>query len=79
MNMAIEIENIPVQPIKRASRSDDWQDFLSAIKTMEVRQSFLVPQLGSNFRLAMTVAQTLLDKQYITNKTASGVRVGRIK
>lgn len=77
--MAIIIEDIPIQQAKRVPRSDDWQDFLHAVKTMEVGQSFVIPKMASNYRLAIGVAQVLLDRQYITNKTASGCRVGRIK
>lgn len=78
--MAIIIENIPVVQARREPRSDDWQDFLSALKSLNVGQSFVMPKMASNYRLAIGVAQVLLDRRYITtNKIAAGVRIGRIE
>lgn len=75
--MAIKIENVPIT--KRRNFDSEWEEFLLALRDLKIQQSFVVETMPSHFRLAVSIAQVLLGRTYVTSKDKKGRRVGRIK
>ena len=75
--MAIKIENIQVEPVQVARRGEEWNDFLIALRDLQVGQSFVVKTMPSNYRLIVSAAQTLMNRHFISCKVEGGHRIGR--
>ena len=74
--MPIKIEKIKDSG-KRTIQADR-EEFLSIIKNIEVGYSFLLPKLHSYHRATLTIARSLLDRDYATRSCKDGVRVTRV-
>ena len=72
----VKIENKPVQP--RDADAANFQEFVSTLGKLKPGQSFVVEALPANYRSAISVAQTLLGKQFATEKEGDAYRVGLV-
>ena len=74
-----KFENIPVEQFHTCNNGGNWQDFLIGLRDAEVGQSFVAPDFKQNYRLILSVTETLLGKKFRTRKDPDGkVRIGRI-
>ena len=73
--MSIKIENKAVD----GGGDTGFREYVLTLRALEVGQSF-VTKLPSSYRIALSVAQILLDREFVTRKEgASGLRrVGRV-
>lgn len=74
--MALRIENVKVSPFNGRRSKRDYQDFLKALRDLKTGQSFMWA-LSSNDRMAISIVQFLLDRQYVTRKEGETFRIGR--
>lgn len=75
--MAIKIETKPVTN-GNGRDSQKWHEFLVAMKGLKVGQSFLIGEVASNHRLAVTAAKVWLDASFKIVREGKQFRVGRI-
>jgi hypothetical protein len=73
----MKIENKPVQ--QRDIDAKRFQTFVAALGKLKPGQSFLVDALPANYRTAISVAQTLLGRQYATAREGDAYRVGLVE
>lgn len=76
--MAIKIEKKALSANRVGGSKGDWDDFLAAMKSLKVGESFLFPRCESNHRLAMSIAQRWLDARFVTSREEGKFRIGRI-
>lgn len=73
----MKIENKPVQP--RDVDAAGFQEFVATLGKLKPGQSFVVHALPANYRTAISVAQTLLGRQFATAKDGKAYRVGLVE
>lgn len=72
----MKIEDKTITPRKKMDHKFD--DFIRTLKVMDVGQSFIVETIPSNFRIAMTVANVLLGREFVSRKENGKFRIGRV-
>jgi hypothetical protein len=77
--MPVKIESVPIEPVGNGGRGNGaFREFVFALRDLKKGQSFLW-ELSSNDRMAVSIVQMLLDRQFITRKQDNGkFRIGRI-
>ena len=55
-----------------------WPDFVEACKTMNLGDSIFLPSFPSHYRIAISIAPSWLNRQFMTRKDGAGVRVWRV-
>lgn len=75
--MKLKIEKKPLTTL-RHKNPGDWADFLDAMKVCKVGESFVVPACPSNYRLAISIAQSWLGAHFRAVSEGSGFRIGRV-
>ncbi len=74
--MAPKIENVKISPFNGGRSRREYQEFLKALRDLKTGQSFLWP-LASNDRMAISIVQFLLERQFVTRKEGHQFRIGR--
>ena len=74
-NMKPKIENVKINGIRRVDST--FHEFIEVLKELEIGQSFTY-DLKSNHRLAIQIAQHLLDRRFACRAEKATFRVGRI-
>jgi len=75
--MAYRIENKPVGTAPR--RSSGVREFVVALRSLEVGQSFVSDYSKTNIRYTMSVVGHALDRTFRVVKEGESFRVGRIE
>ena len=75
--MTIKIETKPLKARARHN-SEDFGEFVQALKNMKVGQSFVCEYVDSHHRIAMSVAKVWLEAQFSTRREGEKWRVGRV-
>jgi hypothetical protein len=70
-----KIENVKINGIRRTGST--FHEFIEVLKELEVGQSFTY-DLKSNHRLAIQIAQHLLDRRFACRAEKATFRVGRL-
>jgi hypothetical protein len=74
--MSIKIETVTFE--SRNPKDQEWPEYVKTLGIMKVGESFLT-KMSSNHRNALSIAQYLLGRRYITRKEAGRFRVLRIE
>lgn len=53
-------------------------EFLIAIRDLQVGQSFLIDKIPSNFRIILAAMPILMGRKYVSRKDGLKFRVGRV-
>jgi hypothetical protein len=72
----LKIEKVPM--LKTRTYNGEFQDFVMALRALKVGESF-VYKLASNNRMAISIAQYLLDRRFTCQREKDSFRVGRIE
>lgn len=78
--MKIE-KNVPMPfTAKAGGKGTAWSEFLSAIKALEVNDSFYTKHFPSNYRLALSIVHHLMGRQFMSRKDGKGgFRIWRVQ
>ncbi len=60
-------------------QSDEFQEFVATLGKLKKGQSFVLKEIRGHYRVAISVAQTLLNAEFATRKEGNKYRIGRIK
>ena len=63
----------------RIGGSGNFKQFVLAIKDLKVGQSFLLTTYPSNYRIAVSTSQYLMDVTLSVYQEENGYRIGRTK
>lgn len=74
--MTFKIEQ---KPVVTRYKSGVLREFVLTLKKLKAGESFLCPEANaSNFRMAISVAQMLLDIEITTRTEGKNIRIARI-
>jgi len=74
----LKIENKPLLG-KHGRGSEEFREYVLTLKELKVNQSFCIDFFPSNYRVALSVCQTILGRKFGHRKEGDVYRVGRIK
>jgi len=69
-----KIENIAVRMTQKTKRRDFWE----TLSRLEIGQSFTDAKVDSNVRNGISIAEILLNREFVTGKEGAVFRIGRI-
>ncbi len=77
--MTYKIEKVQLAPSAKDNRQVRFAEFVDTIRDLKVGESFVYDRpMQTTHRLAITVAQRLLKREYVVRKDTRGFRIGRL-